>query len=444
MKFSVEWEQGAHASSDIDLCARGGLSILVDGKNACAFRAAGEYNPAGPDCLFVSAYPLAEGIAMDWWRLFGGRDVRHRLIGYRGGYAVPDIHVRFDGAGFDVECVPYAYDNPPLRFPVRARERLDRAAVETGLGSFLIKVLDRLESQGVRDSALRIQWDCIQASRKNADEAAFCEAAGALGLDPYDMSDVGAEFLMQCGAEFEGDALSEFLAGIRRCLEPGKTPNRGPRAENGAARPSHDTVMKAVQEVLDWISAVERRPRRQSRIPALEDCRKTVSNALRACADKSWARGYRCARAIRRRLSAPQAERFRSVSVLARRLGAPSFRVAPPVPGVSALVQSGEDTRIHLGEIGNPAGRLFAFARAIGDATANPPAARSVVNDLRDASRQACGRAFAAEFLAPVEEIASMRADGRDTDAIADEFGVSSWLVDRQEENADRIRQACA
>lgn len=97
-----------------------------------------------------------------------------------------------------------------------------------------------------------------------------------------------------------------------------------------------------------------------------------------------------------------------------------------------------------MGEIGNPAGRLFAFARAIGDATANPPAARSVVNDLRDASRQACGRAFAAEFLAPVEEIASMRADGRDTDAIADEFGVSSWLVDRQEENADRIRQACA
>lgn len=76
--------------------------------------------------------------------------------------------------------------------------------------------------------------------------------------------------------------------------------------------------------------------------------------------------------------------------------------------------------------------------------SAYPPAARSVVNDLREASRQACGRAFAAEFLAPIEEIASMRADGRDTDAIADEFGVSSWLVERQEENAGRIRQACA
>ena len=37
-----------------------------------------------------------------------------------------------------------------------------------------------------------------------------------------------------------------------------------------------------------------------------------------------------------------------------------------------------------------------------------------------------------------------MRNDGLDTDAVADEFGVSAELVERQEENADRIREACA
>ncbi len=75
---------------------------------------------------------------------------------------------------------------------------------------------------------------------------------------------------------------------------------------------------------------------------------------------------------------------------------------------------------------------------------ANPPVARSVVNDLHDASRQALGRAFAAEFLAPVEEILSMREDGKDTASIAAEFGVSEEVVERQLRNRRRIETACA
>ena len=59
----------------------------------------------------------------------------------------------------------------------------------------------------------------------------------------------------------------------------------------------------------------------------------------------------------------------------------------------------------------NRAGNLFALARAVGDAT---------VNDLREAARQACGRAFAAEFLVPIEEIFSMRDDGHDVHSIAE------------------------
>lgn len=113
--------------------------------------------------------------------------------------------------------------------------------------------------------------------------------------------------------------------------------------------------------------------------------------------------------------------------------------------GVSALVETFDgETRVHLRPFRNRPLGLFAFARAIGDAVANPPTRRSVVNSLRHASRQACGRAFAAEFLAPIDEIFCMRNDGLDTDAIADEFGVAAELVERQEENADRIHRACA
>ena len=69
---------------------------------------------------------------------------------------------------------------------------------------------------------------------------------------------------------------------------------------------------------------------------------------------------------------------------------------------------------------------------------------RSVVNELRDAERQAAGRAFAAEFLAPVQSVLDMVDSGRDDYEIAGSFKVSPLVVARQIENQDRIRQACA
>ena len=35
----------------------------------------------------IPLYPLAEGLAHDWWRLFAGRDASMSLIAYRSGFA---------------------------------------------------------------------------------------------------------------------------------------------------------------------------------------------------------------------------------------------------------------------------------------------------------------------------------------------------------------------
>ncbi len=356
---------------------------------------------------------------MDWWRLFGGRDLWRRLIGHRGGYAVPDVRMRFDGDDFEVRCLPRRYRNPALSFPNDATERLKRSDAERVLGTFITAVLERLDATGVRDSGLHIRWGRIQASLEDDEEAAFCEAAGALGLDPYDIPDDAAALIEESGALFQGETLFEFLAGLR-------TPSTG-------------------EAVLNWIRRSEKRPPYKSRLPALSDIRNVAPGSAGADGDRPWARGYRRARAVRRRLGASQAERFTTVSALAKRLDAPYFGSAGPVSGIGALVQSdGRDVRVHLRRTLSRTHNLFAFGRAVGDAVANPPVERSAVNDLHEASRQACGRAFAAEFLAPVDEILSMRSDGLDTDSIADDFGVSTAVVERQIENADRIRQACA
>lgn len=417
MKFSIDWEGGDRSSDDIDLLAAGALRVLVDRANVCEFREA--WDGKAGEALPVSVYPLAEGVAMDWWRLFGDRDAQFCATAHRGGYAMPDIRLEFDGVGFEVACRPCRYENPPVYFPNGAAERLERKDAERALGEFLAGVIGRLEERGVRDSGLQQQWRLVQASREDPEEAAFCEAAGALGLDAYDMSDADAAFIEDSGALFDGEALAEFLSGLRR--------------------------VSGRKAAVDSIRRLESRPRYKSRLPELERLRAAAPGDSGAGKRKPWEAGYRSAREARRMLDAPQSERFRSVTVLARCLGAPDFESAPLAPEVSALVETVHDeTRVHLRRFGNQTGWLFAFARAIGDAVANPPTRRSAVNSLHYASRQACGRAFAAEFLAPIDEILSMRNDGLDTDAVADEFGVSAELVERQEDNADRIRRACA
>ena len=63
---------------------------------------------------------------------------------------------------------------------------------------------------------------------------------------------------------------------------------------------------------------------------------------------------------------------------------------------------------------------------------------------MHQAERQAAGRAFAAEFLAPVESVLDMVDSGCDVDEISGSFNVSPQVVARQIENQDRIREACA
>ena len=299
---------------------------------------------------------------------------------------------------------------------------MQRADVENTLKDLLTSVLGQIESSNAPESGFCAQWNAVCASLQNSEEASFCEAAGALGLDPYDIPDDLATFIEESAELFIGEQLIEFLGGLR------------------------DSSVRA--EILDWVRKSERRPQYKSLLPAVKDTRKAAIAAA-STSGRPWAQGYRCARASRRALNMRQNERLRSVSALAKKLEAPHFSTVASVPGIAALVQTGGDgTCIHLGQAQSSskiaqASNLFAFARAIGDAVANPAAERSVVNNLHEASRQACGRAFAAEFLAPVDEIVSMLKDGRDVTMIADEFGVATEVVDRQIQNADRIRETC-
>lgn len=416
MKFSVDWIDGGlnrAAEERATLCE---LGIYVDGQNACRFidYVVNEETEA----LIVPAVHLAEGLAIDWWTIFGGRDRDHRIMRYRTGFALPDLYLRTDGATFEVTSKVFVSENPHLGFRFNGKETLPRIDAEAEMSGFIGAIVARLAGKRVRNSAVAARWSRVVESRNDPDEHAFCEAAGALGLDPYAISDDDVRFIEDSNTMFSGESLIEFLAGI------GKE-ERSP-------------------STLERVRQLEARPAEKASVPELSDVASQIDPLIRRGQyDRPWEVGYRAAAAFRQALGMTSSDRFASHVGLAKKLGAARFEAAKLFDGVRALVSSpGGDTRIHLhdhsgdrpadiAEVSNS----FSFARAVGDAVCFPDTPRSVVNGLHRADRQATGRAFAAELLAPVESVREMWDDARDVETIANEFGVSSYVITNQIEN---------
>lgn len=201
MKFAVDWHDLADNSVPEERATVADLQISVGNTNICDHAHDGARGAA--DHVTVSVYPVAEGIALDWWSIFGRRGDRYRLMNRRGGYVIPDIFMRFDGAAFEFGCSAFRYRNPPMWFTHEASEILPREKAERELSDFLEQTIEQLKGEGISESELQSRWSRVQASLEDADEAAFCEAAGALGLDPYDLSQSEAEAVLSAGRLFQ-------------------------------------------------------------------------------------------------------------------------------------------------------------------------------------------------------------------------------------------------
>ena len=426
MKILAKFLEGATNAVPEERATVADFQVLVSEQNVTMhFRGNAPATGASTDHVTIPLYGLAEGIAHDWWNLFGGRDHEFLLIKHRSGFLVPDVRFKFDGSEFEVSAPQKIYKNPDVRFWAGPNEVLTRAEAEAALSSLVEEVIEQLDRAEIRESSAALRWARVEESRAKPEEAQFCESAGALGLDPYQIADKDAATVDRAASLFdEREALDEFLSGARPY-----TPD----------------------SIMDWIIQAERRPNYKSAVPALRDfVTKAESLAPNQLAEPSWALGYRRARALRKAMRLSDGNRFRSLRQLTKLFGASdSYSSADAVNGIRAVRQDDNDQIfIHLRSHGKAApqarSEVFSFARAIGDAACFPNSGRSAINELRSAYRQAAGRAFAAEFLAPIEEIKWMQKDGRDRISIEADFSVSANVIEHQIENADRIELACA
>ena len=183
MEFLVEWvpeSDNASAEERATLC---NLRIAVGEVNACSHwddRASYPF-----DYVTVPAVYLAEGVATDWWAIFGGRDIKHPIWRYRTGFILPCLSFSCDGPTFEVSGEQLVCENPGLRFWQVKSEVVSRDSAEKELSRFVERVIEKLNSDGIVDSEVSLRWARVSESRRDPDESAFCEAAGRLGRDPY-------------------------------------------------------------------------------------------------------------------------------------------------------------------------------------------------------------------------------------------------------------------
>ena len=422
MKFSVEWLDGGENAAVEERATLCELQIFVGDENACMFL--DDEAREVFDCLRVPAVHLAEGIARDWWRIFGGRDRRQSLVPYRTGFVLPDLGFRCDGSTFEVEGLQQHCANPGLRFWQVDGERCSRSAAECELAAFVDGVVDKLACDGIRDCEATLAWRRVCASREDPAEAAYCEAAGALDVDPYAMTDEDAGFIERAGDLFTDEALIEFLAS-------------GPPRGTGKFRFPASTM--------DWLDGLKARQSYEATLPMLSELRNQFGDvALRRADEPPWAQGYRVANVLATELNIDGRD-VATPEALTKRLGNRHFQRVHAEniePGIRAVVDP--DAGVHLRDRGRgkfpwaPQAETFALTRAIGSVLCLPHTERLVVNNLHHAEQQAVGRAFAAQFLAPMDKVREMAEDGREAREIAHEFKVSPRVVTHQLENQER------
>ena len=364
---------------------------------------------AGP---LVSAYPLAEWLAWNWWRLRweptppqANRPwvFAHRLSSVGGGYRWPSLELASDGERVRLMSAPtlepcagtFRYVGAPRSEAVTA------SAFESAVDAFVLAVLDRLGKRLASASNLQALADGLNSDRTDVGRTSFRRLEAMLGCDP---------------GEGDGEV-------IRRHLKD--APSLGEQAVLELAAGATSVGAPALRATLDR-AGFDSRPEDAVTVDGVDPANQWGTT-------EAWRVGV----ALARQLRAKELPNGKPVTNgrLAEMAGVPERALSDT--GSTSEVLSFEwempgQARIALRSKWET-GRRFDLARLLAERLLN----RHQTEPLRAVTksytyRQKAQRAFAAEFLAPIDALDTFLAgdcsEERQTEA-AQHFAVSPYAI---------------
>ena len=423
LSIQFEWEDPLGAKGPELRATWARLSILVEGNPVT--RVFDKRSRGVRDSVYGPLYPLAEWIATHWWALVSEVETpgierelsypqRHDLAHGREGFALPSVVLAPCGQQTRISWTGQDFPDAGVRFLDAGTCFAPSAGVRNECARFVSAVCARLEDEGVHDTSLQKEWEAIQ--RCDAAERAFCEAAAALGLDPYALDERDRSRLMDACAAVPAELTGEFLGAV-----------------------DFGVIGDAVNQLL---SSMHQIAQSTLRLPTLEDLRRKHLRPDHAL--PPWQQGHVFAMKLRAELGVG-ASILPGMSGVAGALGMDTAVLLQAIlyPRnqnlfLDALVGSnGEGSPVFVINKRREDSRQFALCRALYEYL-TAPGRLSIVSKTRS-ERQRANRAFAAEFLAPEttlrQRLRGPTVDDEQIDDLASEFGVSCFVIRHQIEN---------
>lgn len=171
----------------------------------------------------LSAYRLTEWLAWHWWRLRWEparqrrRDVdwsaAHDLACIGGGWLWPNITIKSDGVRILLHARPSrTVPTEPLRYTTSGTAIVPASTFEEGIDGFVTRVLTRLEVCTCQNTDLHSMWTELSSERQDEEISRYRRFEASLGFDPDEAEPALIERLIEKGTAVGLDAMSEVAA----------------------------------------------------------------------------------------------------------------------------------------------------------------------------------------------------------------------------------------
>ncbi|TDR46774.1 regulatory ArsR family protein [Tahibacter aquaticus] len=344
----------------------------------------------------------------NWWRIWYRRDAPYRLGAFCLGDKEATLHVRSSGPR--VERFLRSHTDGSMF----ARATVDCLTFQKEVLDAVVRptVAKCRASMKHFDEALWGKLARLDDSYAHAAEREFCRTAGALNLSAYDLSDDRAERVRGLIASMPDEDSRLDFASVVLIDEIDE-----------ASRLIHDGIRQA--EGRNTLSA----------LPEFASAVRSKHPGLANSGVRPWQKGISAAKALRKHLMLGADACVGTASELAAKCGAAHFAPRPLASsGLLAFQERVSDGPVVLvREDGNAQFSAFVLARAVGDYLVFQSTKSCVADAYTD--RQAVGRAFAAEFMAPAEGVIAMIDDERSASVVAQHYKVPIDVIEHQYKN---------
>lgn len=415
LQFHFDWNSYDEIHKEIgETTAR--VSIFLD--DCCLTRNEDIWSKTIRDQMHVSLYPLAMWFASSWWRLnyevlpANARKVpthdwrmSHEMAAANMGFVWPTIMFSADGDSIQVWAQASRGDKEES---VRFLNSLDyvhyvpKEEFEKEISSLVNHVLARLDAVGCRDSDLASLWGFISDDMSNPTEHKKRRLEAELGFDPESCPDTMIEHAIALEEKIGVNSFSELT---------------------GAFGETNRDRLLAMRELVD-AEGIFGNPNQ------------ILDFSIDESERKPWEVAVSAARELRQRMG--NKDEPLDNSTLRELLGLPEAEIENWNPGrrTQASIAGYEQGGMKfIPRKTHPVAQRFELARFLGDYARSKninPSSWLVSADLATA-RQKFQRAFAAEFLCPVNSLVDYLGDDFSETALEDaanHFAVSEKTVD--------------